>query len=113
MRYCILEKGDKIQFVSVPDEYINQMIALIRRLHKEVDKLTVKHLPSLPRVIGEFGDIEWLEECPARDGLDFIGDLEKQFLQLRENQYPVVALLTEIRALKAQLEHLVEEGEYY
>jgi hypothetical protein len=113
MRYCILELDGHIQFVSIPDEYVNQFIALIRRLHKEINKLTVKDIPNLPYVLGESHHIEWLEKPPVQDGLSFLIHLEHDFMELEENQYPVISLLTEIRALKAQFEHLLEENEYY
>ncbi|HBI02935.1 MAG TPA: hydrolase/acyltransferase [Paenibacillaceae bacterium] len=112
MRYCILEQGDQIQFVSIPDDYMNQFIALIHRLHKEIDKLTVAVPPSLPHVIGESHHIDWLGKSPVQDGLSYLIHLESDFIELEESNYPIIALLTEIRALKAQFEHLLEEGEY-
>jgi hypothetical protein len=112
MHYCILEQGENIQFVSIPDEYVNQFIALIRRLHKEIDKLTVAMPPSLPYVIGESHHIDWLEKSPVQDGLSFLIKLENEFIELEESNYPIIALLTEIRALKAQFEHLLEEDEF-
>lgn len=112
MRYCILEQGEKILFISIPDEYMNQFIALIHRLHKEIDKLTVANAPSLPRVLGESHHIDWLEKSPVQDGLSYLIHLEDDFIELEENQYPIISLLTEIRAIKAQFEHLLEEGEF-
>jgi desulfoferrodoxin (superoxide reductase-like protein) len=112
MRYCILEQGESIQFVSIPDEYVNQFIALIRRLHKEIGKLSVSLPPSLPHVLGESHHIDWLEKSHVQDGLSYLIHLENDFMELEDSQYPVIALLTEIRALKAQFEHLLEEDEY-
>jgi len=36
-------------------------------------------------------------------------ELERAFAGIEEKQYPLISLLTEIRALLAQLEHLQEE----
>lgn len=112
MRYCILSNGQQMEFITLPGEYMDQFIALIRRLHKEIDKLTVEQPPLLPLVLGECDEIEWIVPSPAIDGLAYIHELEKQFADIQEKNYPLISLLTEIRALQAQLEHLVEEGEY-
>lgn len=112
MRYCILTNGQQTEFIALPGEYTDQFIALIRRLHKEIDKLTVEQPPILPVVLGEVDEIHWIENSPAIDGLAYIHQLEKQFANVQEENYPLISLLTEIRALQAQLEHLVEEGEY-
>lgn len=47
--------------------------------------------------------------CTAEDGLDYVSRLEQRFASLQESEYPLISLLTEIRALQAQLEFLAEE----
>jgi hypothetical protein len=42
-------------------------------------------------------------------GLDYINQLEQTFVAIQEKQYPLISLLTEIRALQAQLEQWYEE----
>ncbi|AMA74249.1 MULTISPECIES: hypothetical protein [Aneurinibacillus] len=113
MRYCILSVENKLQFVAMPSGYMYQLIALLRRLHKEIDKLTVAERPVLPHIIAECSDIE-LHDTNARiiQGIDYLANLEKQFASLKEEHYPLISLLTEIRALHAQLEYLAEENEY-
>jgi hypothetical protein len=113
MRYCILSAEQELQFVSMPDGYMYQLVALLRRLHKEIDKLTVANRPVLPEVLAECGDVEvHHEHVRIIQGIDYLADLEQKFAALKEEHYPLISLLTEIRALHAQMEYLMEEGEY-
>jgi hypothetical protein len=43
------------------------------------------------------------------NGLAYMNQLESSFAAIRETSYPLISLLTEIRALQAQLEQWVEE----
>ncbi|GEN36242.1 MULTISPECIES: hydrolase/acyltransferase [Aneurinibacillus] len=113
MRYCILSTKKNLQFVAMPDGYMYQLVALLRRLHKEIGKLTVQNRPELPEVLAECSELELhAENVHIIQGIDYLADLEKSFVSLQEENYPLIALLTEIRALHAQLEYLMEEGEY-
>ncbi|MNO09229.1 hypothetical protein D3C81_2322640 [compost metagenome] len=49
-------------------------------------------------------------DYPLLNGLEYINQLEKAFASIRETSYPLVSLLTEIRALQAQLEQWYEEN---
>ncbi|WP_139491914.1 hydrolase/acyltransferase [Brevibacillus dissolubilis] len=110
MRYLLLQETNGLAFVSMPASYMYQLVALIKRLHKEVDKLTAAERPALPAVIAEFGQLEVLAEgYGIESGLSYVSRLEQQFAQLIETEYPLISLLTEIRALQAQLEYLAEE----
>ncbi len=112
MRYLLLQETDKLLFVSLPETHMYQLVALLKRLHKEIDKLTIANRPTLPTVIAECKELELLSSAyTITEGITYVGDLEKQFARLQETQYPLISLLTEIRALLAQLEHLQEEGE--
>ncbi|MNG39073.1 hypothetical protein D3C84_1269940 [compost metagenome] len=42
-------------------------------------------------------------------GLDYLNELERDFASIQEKSYPLISLLTEIRALQAQLEQWYEE----
>jgi hypothetical protein len=113
MRYCILSTEKELQFVAMPDSYMYQLIALLKRLHKEIDKLTTASRPTLPEVIAECSELEvHADHVNIIQGITYLSELEKQFADLQEENYPLISLLTEIRALHAQLEYLVEEGEY-
>ena len=113
MHYCILSNENRIEFVSMPSDYMYQLVALLRRLHKEIDKLTVNDRPVLPTVLAECAQLELHNsDYSVISGLDYLASLERRFAALNEENYPLVSLLTEIRALHAQLEYLVEEGEY-
>jgi len=69
-------------------------------------------VPGLPRAIAEFRALDLLDENrSAIGGLDYVNELERSFASIRESSYPLVALLTEIRALQAQLEQWYEEEE--
>ncbi len=110
MRYVILQLKDKLQYVEMPADYAYQLSALNLRLHKEVSKLTAEGTPVLPLAVAECDKLELLQEDAAIiGGLDYINDLERSFASLNETNYPLVSLLTEIRALQAQLEQWYEE----
>ncbi|GIO69630.1 hydrolase/acyltransferase [Paenibacillus sp. JTLBN-2024] len=110
MRYVILQSGDKLQYVEMPADYAYQLSALNLRLHKEVSKLTAQGTPELPLAVAECDHLELLQETSAIvSGLDYINELERSFASLNETNYPLISLLTEIRALQAQLEQWYEE----
>ncbi|MDR7319203.1 hydrolase/acyltransferase [Brevibacillus nitrificans] len=110
MRYLLLQEGTGLQFVSLPESHMYQLVALLKRLHKEIDKLTIADRPQLPEVVAECGELELLKsELAISDGLDYVSSLETRFASLQESEYPLISLLTEIRALQAQLEYLQEE----
>lgn len=110
MKYAVLKLGDVLEFVEMPADYLYQLTALNRRLHKELDKLTAANVPSLPHVVAECASLEVVENaCPVIHGLDYMNELERAFASLDEKSYPLISLLTEIRALQAQLEQWYEE----
>ncbi|MEC0227979.1 hydrolase/acyltransferase [Paenibacillus alba] len=110
MRYVILKLEQQLQFVEMPSSYAYQLTALNQRLHKELDKLTADHVPQLPRVIAECDDLELVGAAHTLiPGLDYINGLEQTFAGIQEKSYPLISLLTEIRALQAQLEQWYEE----
>ncbi|UFJ40954.1 hydrolase/acyltransferase [Brevibacillus humidisoli] len=112
MRYLLLADSDRLCFVSLPDSYMYQLVALIKRLYKEIDKLTSEEKPPLPKLIAECGSLDlYADDCPVLPGLTYVSELEQRFARLPETQYPLISLLTEIRALQAQLEFLQEEEE--
>ncbi|KRE86346.1 hydrolase/acyltransferase [Paenibacillus sp. Soil766] len=110
MRYAILKLDQQLEFVEMPSSYSYQLTALNQRLHKELEKLTADHVPQLPRVIAECDDLELIGTAYTLiQGLDYINGLEKTFAGIQEKSYPLISLLTEIRALQAQLEQWYEE----
>ncbi|MBO2943731.1 hydrolase/acyltransferase [Paenibacillus sp. F411] len=110
MRYCILQHGDQLQYVEMPSDYAYQLSALNLRLNKEISKLTAAGKPELPLAVAECSQLELLQEgSHIIGGLDYINQLESSFASLNESEYPLIALLTEIRALQAQLEQWYEE----
>ncbi|MCY9669929.1 hydrolase/acyltransferase [Paenibacillus alginolyticus] len=110
MRYVILKFEQQVEFVEMPSSYSYQLTALNQRLHKELEKLTADHVPQLPRVIAECDDLELVGTAHTLiQGLDYINRLEKTFSGIQEKSYPLISLLTEIRALQAQLEQWYEE----
>ncbi|GAK41040.1 hydrolase/acyltransferase [Paenibacillus urinalis] len=113
MRYIILQHAaGQLEFVEMPSDYAYQLSALNLRLHKEISKLTADAVPALPRAIAECDQLDLLEEQYAiTGGLDYINQLEQSFASVKEEHYPLIALLTEIRALQAQLEQWYEEEE--
>jgi hypothetical protein len=112
LRYCLLQGEHGIECVAIPADHMYQFVALNRRLHKEIDKLTSKVKPYLPDLIAECTDIEvHSPTLTVYMGLDYVTKLEEHFAKTQENEYPLISLLTEIRAFQAQLEYLEEEGE--
>ncbi|GAB6926938.1 hypothetical protein JCM10914A_09210 [Paenibacillus sp. JCM 10914] len=110
MRYVILQHQNELQFVEMPSDYAYQLSALNLRLHKEIDKLTAPGKPQLPLAVAECDRLDLLQETlRVQGGLDYINELEQSFASLNENEYPLISLLTEIRALQAQLEQWYEE----
>ncbi|RXT05196.1 hydrolase/acyltransferase [Ammoniphilus sp. CFH 90114] len=112
MRFCILQGQSGLEFVAIPKDHMYQFVALFRRLHKEIDKLTAGEVPTLPSVIAECSDLEMVSyDHEVVTGLDYINRLEATFVEIQEENYPLISLLTEIRAFQAQLEYLAEEEE--
>jgi hypothetical protein len=112
MRYAVLQLNDQIEFVELPATHTYQLTALNQRLHKELDKLTATNVPTLPKVIAECDELDIVNPAyKLHHGLDYINQLEQSFSSINEKAYPLVSLLTEIRALQAQLEQWYEEEE--
>jgi hypothetical protein len=112
MRYALLKDEHHYWFVEMPKTHMYQLLALLRRLHKEVGKLTVEILPKVPHPVAEFSNLELLDAgYRLYSGIEFITELENTFVALKESNYPLISLLTEIRALQAQLEQWYEEQE--
>lgn len=110
MRYAILKQADQLEFVEMPSTHMYQLTALNRRLHKELDKLTANNVPNLPHVIAEFDNLELIDPAyQVTQGHTYVNRLEQTFAAIQEKAYPLISLLTEIRALGAQLEHWYEE----
>lgn len=110
MRYALLGWKDQLEFVEMPASHMYQLTALNRRLHKELDKLTAGNVPVLPVLIAEFNDLELVQpQYKVESGLEYINRLEQEFASITESNYPLISLLTEIRALQAQLEQWYEE----
>jgi len=109
MRYVILQ-GSSISFVEMPASHAYQLSALNLRLHKELEKLTAANVPQLPHAIGECDALELHDKSiTVHSGLDYLNELEREFSSIEEKSYPLISLLTEIRALQAQLEQWYEE----
>lgn len=110
MRYVVLQNQANVLFVEIPTEYAYQLSALHLRLGKEISKLTADNIPVLPQAIAECNDLEVLsKESSMISSLQYINELEASFSAIREENYPLISLLTEIRALQAQLEQIYEE----
>ena len=110
MRIVLLKEGEQLQFIEMPASYAYQLTALNHRLHKEISKLTADQVPTLPRAIAEFDQVELTtKDYQLTSGLDYINALERSFATVNEQAYPLIAQLTEIRALQAQLEQWYEE----
>ncbi len=110
MRYCILQLNEQIKFVEMPAAYAYQLTALHHRLNKEISKLTADRIPVLYHAIAECDQLELTgDNRSVESGLDYINRLEQAFAQIDEKSYPLISLLTEIRALQAQLEQWYEE----
>ncbi len=111
-KYVLLQDGDRLEFVQMPATHAYQLSALNRRLHKELDKLTVPNKPQLPAVLAECEALELHDNhLTVEHGLTYLNELEASFASLQESSYPLLSLLTEIRALQAQLEQWYEEEE--
>jgi hypothetical protein len=110
MRYALLKHEDQLEFVEMPSTHMYQLTALNRRLHKELDKLTAANVPNLAHVIAEFDNLELIDPVyQPTQGLAYVNRLEQTFASIQEKAYPLISLLTEIRALEAQLEQWYEE----
>ena len=111
MSYVLLQQeGGELQFVEMPASHAYQLSALNLRLHKELSKLTADNVPKLPKAIAEFRALDLLDENRSPiGGLDYVNELEQAFASIREGSYPLISLLTEIRALQAQLEQWYED----
>lgn len=111
MSYILLQREQgELEFVEMPASHAYQLSALNLRLHKELSKLTADNVPKLPRAIAECRALDLLDENQLPiGGLDYINTLEQTFSSIRESSYPLISLLTEIRALQAQLEQWYED----
>ena len=110
MRYVLLKRDGYLEFVEMPWAYAYQLTALNQRLHKELSKLTANDIPVLPHVVAECDNLEIIDgQYKIINGLDYINELESNFAGVKESSYPLISLLTEIRALQAQLEQWYEE----
>ncbi len=113
-KFNILHEGTDVLFVEMPDTHAYQLTALLQRLHKEVGKLTASNTPALPTALAECERLELTSPgYQIVRGLDYVSQLERQFSSLQESSYPLISLLTEIRALQAQLEQWYEEYDEY
>jgi hypothetical protein len=110
MRYILMKGEQGLSFVEMPESHAYQLSALNLRLHKEIDKLTAEHVPQLPYAVAECAEVDIHDSTVALiGGLDYINQLEQDFASVQEKSYPLISLLTEIRALQAQLEQWYEE----
>ncbi|AWB43824.1 hydrolase/acyltransferase [Paenibacillus sp. CAA11] len=110
MRYCIMQLDNELLYIEMPADYAYQLSALNLRLNKEISKLTAEQVPSLPLAVAECEKLDLLRETDSViQGLDYINELERAFSSIQESSYPLISLLTEIRALQAQLEQWYEE----
>jgi hypothetical protein len=110
MKYHVFQLGDRLELVEMPATHAYQLSALNRRLHKEIDKLTVAQKPELAFIVAECDNLDLIDpRYRVESGLDYINRLERAFASLDEKSYPLISLLTEIRALQAQLEQWYEE----
>lgn len=112
MRYVLLQQETKLTFVEMPASHAYQLSALNLRLRKEIDKLTADEVPGLPLAVAECDAVDIHNDAvQIVSGLDYINQLEADFAGVKEKSYPLISLLTEIRALQAQLEQWYEEYE--
>ncbi|WP_127579911.1 hydrolase/acyltransferase [Paenibacillus koleovorans] len=112
MKYALLQQNDRVDFVEMPATHVYQLTALNRRLHKELDKLTAGNVPNLGHILAECEQVEVVAgQCTILHGLHYLNELEHTFASVEEKSYPLISLLTEIRALQAQLEQWYEEDE--
>jgi hypothetical protein len=109
-KYAILQNDAALEAVEFPSTHLYQLTALNQRLHKELTKLTAANAPQLPVVIAECERLEPVGSAlRVIPGLDYMNELERSFAAVQERSYPLISLLTEIRALQAQLEMWYEE----
>jgi len=109
-KIVLFQSGAELLFVEMPATHAYQLEALNVRLHKEIGKLTADNVPQLPQVVAECSQVEFLQDkYSTMNGLDYMNQLEASFVAIREQSYPIISLLTEIRALQAQLEQWYEE----
>lgn len=109
-KVVLFQDGDELLFVEMPATHAYQLSALNVRLHKELGKLTADEVPNLPHVVAECTQLELIQDkYTIINGLDYINQLEQSFAEINEKAYPLISLLTEIRALQAQLEQWYEE----
>ena len=114
LRYAWLKEENHWFVVAMPEDHMYQLTALHVRLHKEIDKLTVDQAPTLAHVVAECSDLDMLDDSiVVQRGFDYLSELEKRFASLKEKNYPLISLLTEIRALQAQMEQWEEEQEEF
>lgn len=112
MRYVLLQDKESVSFVEMPASHAYQLSALNLRLHKEIDKLTADEVPALPYALAECDNVDLHDPSVSIiNGLQYINSLERDFSGIQEKSYPLISLLTEIRALQAQLEQWYEEYE--
>lgn len=110
MRYVIVSSPQGVSFIYLPASYAYQLIALHQRLHKEIGKLTATDVPSVPVVLAECAYLELTNpHSKIETGLAYVQTLEQCFVAITEETYPLISLLTEIRALLAQLEQWTQE----
>jgi hypothetical protein len=110
MRFAWMRRNQEMLIVSMPEDHMYQLTALHVRLHKEIDKLTAFDKPALATVIAECAELEILDPSITMiGGYTYLTALEQQFAAISEKRYPLISLLTEIRALHAQMEQWEEE----
>ncbi len=110
MKFVILQDQQAIRFVEIPESHAYQLTALHHRLNKEVGKLTAADVPDLPKALAECDGLELTDNSQTIvSALDYINGLETEWSSIQEKSYPIISLLTEIRALQAQLEQWYEE----
>jgi hypothetical protein len=110
MRYHLFQLGEKLEWVEMPATHAYQLSALNRRLHKEIDKLTTDSKPELAFIIAECDNLDLIDNSQTlENGLEYINRMERAWSSIDEKSYPLISLLTEIRALQAQLEQWYEE----
>lgn len=114
MRFAWMRRNQECFVVSMPEDHMYQLTALHVRLHKEIDKLTADQKPVLATVIAECADLDILDNTVSvYGGYEYLTELERTFAVVPEKEYPLISLLTEIRALQAQMEQWEEEQAEY
>lgn len=86
MRYLILQEQTGLRFVAMPESHMYQLVALLKRLQKEIDKLTIAERPQLPTVIAECAELELLSDAfQTEDGLAYVNAAGEPFLLFAGN----------------------------